>query len=228
MHLRDRWLQCPRPPSLVNATGRLPRCRRHPVLQKAQIVPLSTQYGMIYGSSRLCANVSFRTIRSPRAGMVDELADLPHGGAARLTSAELVSKTLQDANAVIVPSGNVAVPSMDAADPSAADWARQLRQKYRSSYPLPASPRSAIPTAPCPGASQSSPSRAQGRSRRERAWTRQADASTTRPRSGWVLVTQPVSGISVDYHGPQARRNQHVDDAPPVVPRPPRAHSSEC
>src|SRR5215212_144310 len=38
------------------------------------------------------------------AGLVGELDDLPHAGAARLKSAELVLKTLQHANATIVPS----------------------------------------------------------------------------------------------------------------------------
>ena len=38
------------------------------------------------------------------AGLVGELDDLPHAGAARLKSAELVLKTLQHARATIVPS----------------------------------------------------------------------------------------------------------------------------
>jgi hypothetical protein len=50
------------------------------------------------------------------AGLVGELDDLPHAGAARLKSAELVLKTLQHAGTTIVPTATEITPMRD--DPS--------------------------------------------------------------------------------------------------------------
>jgi hypothetical protein len=65
------------------------------------------------------------------AGLVGDLDDLPHAGAARLKSAELVLKTLQHANATIVPSEATVTPREDNATLSLEQRARRARARMR-------------------------------------------------------------------------------------------------
>jgi hypothetical protein len=65
------------------------------------------------------------------AGLVGDLDDLPHAGAARLKSAELVLKTLQHANATIVPSESAATPQDDDPTLSLEQRARRARARMR-------------------------------------------------------------------------------------------------
>jgi hypothetical protein len=65
------------------------------------------------------------------AGLVGDLDDLPHAGAARLKSAELVLKTLQHASASIVPSQAEATPQEDDSDLSLEQRARRQRSRMR-------------------------------------------------------------------------------------------------
>jgi hypothetical protein len=92
---------------------------------------MSTQYAMFNGSSSLSAGTFFPTLQMLPAGMVDDLDDLPDGGAARLKSAERVLETSWH-DPAIVPSGSAALPPVDAAEISVAERARRLRQTYRS------------------------------------------------------------------------------------------------
>jgi hypothetical protein len=157
---------------------------------------MSTQYATIARSSLKSAGLFFPTLHMLPAGMVDNLDDLPHGGAARLKSAERVLATSWH-DSVIVPSESAALPPVDAAEPSVAERARRLRQKYRSGllFTLERCPALShreradpLPRSRCPepGALWSSPLLAHGRSRREHARARKAGASTTRSRGGWV------------------------------------------
>ena len=61
------------------------------------------------------------------AGLVGDLDDLPHAGAARLKSAELVLKTLQHANATIVPSESAVTPHDDDQPLTLEQRARRMR-----------------------------------------------------------------------------------------------------
>lgn len=63
------------------------------------------------------------------AGLVGDLDDLSHAGAARLKSAELVLKTLQHAGATIVPSESAAASLEDEASLSLEQRARRMRQR---------------------------------------------------------------------------------------------------
>ena len=63
------------------------------------------------------------------AGLIGDLDDLPHAGAARLKSAELVLKTLQHANATIVPSESAATPRDDEENLSLDQRARRQRAR---------------------------------------------------------------------------------------------------
>lgn len=63
------------------------------------------------------------------AGLVGELNDLPHAGAARLKSAELVLKTLQHAGATIVPTATEATPLVDDPTLSLAQRERAMRAR---------------------------------------------------------------------------------------------------
>jgi hypothetical protein len=61
------------------------------------------------------------------AGLVGDLDDLPHAGAARLKSAELVLKTLQHAGATIVPSESPATRQDDDQTLTLEQRARRMR-----------------------------------------------------------------------------------------------------
>src|SRR5215207_2157307 len=61
------------------------------------------------------------------AGLVGELDDLPHAGAVRLKSAELVLKTLQHAGATIVPAENPAALQDDDQPLTLEQRARRMR-----------------------------------------------------------------------------------------------------
>jgi hypothetical protein len=63
------------------------------------------------------------------AGLVGELDDLPHAGAAQLKSAELVLKTLQHAGTTIVPTVTEAAPLVD--DPTLSLDQRARRSRAR-------------------------------------------------------------------------------------------------
>jgi hypothetical protein len=63
------------------------------------------------------------------AGLAGDLDDLPHAGAARLKSAELVLKTLQTAGATIVPSESAVRPLEDDSTLSLTQRARRARAR---------------------------------------------------------------------------------------------------